>query len=193
MSSGILLVDAQQAAGVVGVVGIEERRHLMLDVALVEVNPTDGRGRGLLDVEEVELVRHPISVARDIDVVKLRLEVEIPKGHRELDGGVLEPRLRLDPYVRELALVSAREILAEQAVVIVEPHAVAAKAQRGDGIHEARRQAPEPAVSERGLGLDVLDLLERGPIGPENALGLVKKPEVYEVGAKQTTDEKLSG
>ena len=44
--------------------------------------------------------------------------------------------------------------------MVVQAHAVAGQAERGDGVEEARGQAPEAAVAEGGLDLELLDRAE---------------------------------
>lgn len=70
-------------------------------------------------------------------------------------------------------LLVVDKALTEQTVVIVEAHAIAGQAQRGDGIQEARGQAAQAAVAERRLDLELLDLVEVVACGGELVLNLV--------------------
>ena len=75
--------------------------------------------------------------------------------------------------------------------MVVEAHAVAGQAQRGDGIQEARGQAAQAAVAERRLDLELLDLIEVVARGDELALNLVIDAEVDHIVDEQLADQKL--
>ena len=81
--------------------------------------------------------------------------------------------------------------LVEQPLVVADARAVAAKAQRRDGIEEARRQPSQSAVAQRRLVFLLLDLLERDAPAREQRLRLVKPAEVDQVVAQQLADEEL--
>ena len=77
--------------------------------------------------------------------------------------------------------------------MIVEAHAIAGQAQRGDGIQEARGQAAQAAVAERRLDLELLDLVEVVACGGELVLNLVVDAEVDHVVDEQLADQKFGG
>ena len=77
--------------------------------------------------------------------------------------------------------------------MIVEAHAIAGQAQRGDGIQEARGQAAQAAVAERRLDLEFLDLVEVVACGGELVLNLVVDAEVDHVVDEQLADQKFGG
>ena len=77
--------------------------------------------------------------------------------------------------------------------MIVEAHAIAGQAQRGDGIQEARGQATQATVAERRLDLEFLDLVEVVACGGELVLNLVVDAEVDHVVDEQLTDQKFGG
>ena len=189
----VLLVDAQEPPGLVGVVGVEEAREGVGHVVLVEADAALGRARRVLHVEEVQPVGHAVLVAGDLDVVHARGEGPKAKGHREGPAGVDAPGLGLDAGVGLLALDALGEVLAEEAVVVVEAHAVARQAERGDGVEEARGEPAQAAVAEGGLRLAVLHGGERGPVRGEQRLDLVDEPEVHEVRAQEAPHQELGG
>ena len=189
----VLLVDAQEAAGLVGVVRVEEAREAVADVALVKGDAALGGRRGLLHVKEVQPVDHAVLKARHLDVVHVRRERAKAKGDREGRACVDQPGLGLDPGVGLLALDAFGEVLPKEAVVVVEAHAVAGQPERGDGVEEARGEPAQAAVAERGLGLAVLHGGERGAVGGKDALDLVCQAEVHKVGAQQAAHQELGG
>ena len=130
----------------------------MRHIGCIERDAVFGCGRRVDDIEEMQAVAHAVLVAGNLDVEHTGRKVARAEGHRERGARLDEPGIRLDPGIRLLELHALRKILAEEAEVVVEPHAVAGKAQRGDGVEKACRKAPQPAVAERGLGLAVLDL-----------------------------------
>ena len=75
--------------------------------------------------------------------------------------------------------------------MVVEAHAVAGQAQRGDGIQEARGQAAQAAVAERRLDLKLLNLIEVVARGDELVLNLVIDAEVDHIVDEQLADQKL--
>ena len=76
--------------------------------------------------------------------------------------------------------------------MVVEAHTVAGKAQRGDGIQEARGQAAQAAVAERRLDLKLLNLIEVVARGDELALNLVIDAEVDHIVDEQLANQELS-
>ena len=77
--------------------------------------------------------------------------------------------------------------------MVVEAHAVAGQAQRGDGIQEARGQAAQTAVTERRLDLKLLNLIEVVARGGELVLNLVIDAEVDHVVDEQLADQEFGG
>ena len=77
--------------------------------------------------------------------------------------------------------------------MIVEAHAIAGQAQRGDGVQEACGQAAQAAVAERRLDLELLDLVEVVACAGELVLNLVVDAEVDHVVDEQLADQKFGG
>ena len=75
--------------------------------------------------------------------------------------------------------------------MVVEAHAVAGEAQRGDGVQEARSQTAQAAVAQRRLDLKLLDLVEVVAGGSELVLNFVIDAKVDHVVDKQLADQKL--
>ena len=113
--------------------------------------------------------------------------------HAKDGAGVHEPAIGLDPRIGLLGLEALGEVLMEQAVVVVEAHAVATKTQARDGVHEAGGEAAQTAVAQGGLGLAVLDGGQRGAVLGKHGLGVVEQAQVDEVGAQQAAYQELSG
>ena len=153
----------------------------MGDVGLVKVDAAADNGLvGAVQVKEVQGVAVAV-VARHQHVVLVGAEGAEAEGHVEVDARVGDPALGGDPGVGLLLLLEIHKPLAEEAVAVAEPRAVAGEIQRCDGIEEARRQTPQAAVSKGRLGLLFLDLLQGKAVGLEHGLGLVKEPQVDEI------------
>ena len=71
--------------------------------------------------------------------------------------------------------------------------AVGRQAQRRARVEEARGKAPQAAVAQRRLALDLLDLGEALARGRELGAHLVVEPQVDEVVAQELADEELGG
>ena len=97
----VLLVHAEQAAGVIGVVRVEEEREVLGELALVEVDGVDRHQRVVdaLEVKEAQAVLGGAAIAQDVNVVQARLH----RKTAELDGvGLLvlhEPVLAVQPAI----------------------------------------------------------------------------------------------
>ena len=68
----VLLVYAEQAAGVVGVVGVEEEREVLGELALVEVDGVHRHQRVIdaLEVKQAQAVLGRAHVAQNVDVIE---------------------------------------------------------------------------------------------------------------------------
>ena len=81
---------------------------------------------------------------------------------RVCDLGPLEfPRIAgRQPVLGQLDLPAVAEHLPEDAVVIANAIAVRGNGKRRHAFHEARSESPEPAVAERGVGLEPAQAIE---------------------------------
>ena len=130
----VLLIDAQQATRVVAVIRIEEERQVAGDVRLVEFDAlADDR---LVDGRQVEQVQRvaPAIVAGHIHINHDGLGMQRAQRHREAHARFPQPALLRDPRVLLLRLLMIAEALVKQPLVVADARAVAAKAQRRDGI-----------------------------------------------------------
>ena len=187
----ILLIDAQQAAVLVAVIRVEEERQVVLDVRLVKGDavPDDA----LVDRVEVKQVQRvaPAIRAGDVDVVHRREHGLFAQPDGEMHVRAPQPALPAAPGVRKLLLLVGLKALAEEAVVVAKARAVAAKAQRRDGVEEARGQATQAAVAQRGLALLLLDLRQVEAVARERRLRLLKQPQADQVAREQLADQKF--
>ena len=189
----VFLVDAKQAALLVGIIRIEEQGEVLGDLGLVEVDGAAG-DQAVVDtrqVEQAQAVLGGLAITGHIDVDELGSNGKIT----ELDGVgavvVDQDVLLAEPLVGDGLLLVVDKALAEQAVMVVEAHAVAGKAQRGDGIQEACGQTAQAAVAERRLDLELLDLVEVVARGGELVLNLVIDAKVDHIVDEQLADQKL--
>ena len=119
----------------------------MGDVPLVK-GDAFGRGIGRLrHVEQMQAVGDAGVCPGHGDVIEHRVQRKPAERHGVALAGRQQPAFGLDPGVGLFLLFAVRELLAEQAVVVVEPHAVAGQPQRGDGVQEAGGQPPQAAVA----------------------------------------------
>ena len=187
----VLLVHPQEPSRLVAVVGVEEGGKVVGDVPLVEVDAHPGLGGGLLHVKEVQPVGAAVARAGHRQIVAHRLHVPLAEGYGEGPAGGDEPALLLQPGVGQFSLFVVLELLAEQAVVVVEPHPVAGQSQSGDGVQEAGSQTAQPAVAQGGLGLHGLDGAEIPAQVGQHGLHLVVNAQGQQVVAQQLAREKL--
>ena len=189
----VFLVDAKQAALLVGIVGVEEQSEVLGDLGLVEVDGAAG-DQTVVDarqVEQAQAVLGGLAVTGHVDVDELGGNGKVAELNSVGAVVINQDVLLVEPLVGDGFLLIIDKALAEQAVMVVEAHAVAGQAQRGDGIQEARGQAAQAAVAERRLDLKLLNLIEVVARGDELALNLVIDAEVDHIVDEQLADQKL--
>ena len=189
----VLLVDAKQATLLVGIIRIEEQGEVLGDLGLVEVDGAAGN-QAVVDacqVEQAQAILGGLAVAGHVDVDELGGNGKVAELNSVGAVVINQDILLAEPLVGDSLLLIVDKALTEQAVMVVEAHAVAGKAQRCDGIQEARGQTAQAAVAERRLDLELLDLVEVVAGGDELVLNLVIDAEVDHIVDEQLADQKL--
>ncbi len=164
--------------------------------------------------EEAEHVHRPAAVADDRIVVghadqeppvQPHRVVLAPAVHPVLDAAVDGDQARLlgpldrpgrrerEPVVRLLRLLAVLDLLAEQAVLVVDAVAVAGHVERGQRIEEAGREPAQPAVAERGVALALFHVGEVGPEVSQRVPAQVVEAEVAQVVGEGPTEQVLDG
>ena len=172
----VLLVDAQTASGLVGVIGIQEKRQVFVDVGLVERDAVvdDALINGV-EIEQIQRVRAAL-VARDGQLVQTGA-VGLAG---QLDGidriRFFRPGAGGQPRVGQLVLDAVLEGLVEQAEVIPQADTVAGQVQRGEGVKETGGQTAQPAVAKAWLRLDLLNIGQVFPGSGQRGAGVVVQP-----------------
>ena len=189
----VLLVYAEQAAGVVGVVGVEEEREVLGELALVEVDGVHRHQRVIdaLEVKQAQAVLGRAHVAQNVDVIEARLHREAAKLH---GVGLLvphEPVLAVQPAIGLGGLLQVNKALVEETVVVVKANSVARESQRGDGVQEARGETTEAAVAQGRLDLARLHSTQVVAGASKLGLNVVVHAKLDEVVGEQTADEEL--
>ena len=190
----VLLVDAKQAALFIGIIRIEEQGEVLGDLGLVEVDGAAG-DQAVVDtcqVEQAQAVLGGLAVTGHIDVDELGGDGKIAKldsvGAVVIDQDVL----LAEPLVGDGLLLVVGKALTEQAVMVIEAHAVTGKAQRGNGIQEARGQTAQAAVAQRRFDLKLLNLVEVVAGSGELVFNLGIDAKVDHVVDQQFANQKLS-
>ena len=193
----ILLVDAQLPAVAVAVIGIQEQGQIVEDVLLVKGDPLPHNGFvHNLSVEEVQADRL-VLIAGHVHVVHGGLQREAPEGHHVGDGGGREPAGGLrpaglrEPWIGIFLLEVVLEGLSEEAQVVVQADSLAGKPHCGDGVQEAGGQTAQPAVTQRGLRLRLLNLRQGFPVFLQEPGHLVIEPQVDEVVGQKLSRQEL--
>ena len=190
----VLLVDAKQAALLIGIIRIEEQGEVLGDLRLVEVDGAAG-DQAVVDtcqVEQTQAVLGGLAVTGHIDVDELGGDGKIAKldgvGAVVIDQDVLLAK----PLVGDGLLLVVGKTLTEQTVMVIEAHTVAGKAQRGNGIQEARGQTAQAAVAQRRFDLKLLNLVEVVAGSGELVFNLGIDAKVDQVVDQQFSNQKLS-
>ena len=90
-------------------------------------------------------------------------------------------------------MVAVVNLLAKEAVVVVDAVAVARHVEGGERVEEAGGEAPEAAVAEGRVLFGVLDLLNVAAEAVEGFVEGVVEPQIEDVVGQGSTDEKLHG
>ena len=187
----VLLVDPQQLAVPVAVVGVEEGGQAVGDVPLVKVDAVGGGLGRVGHVKEVQPVGHLAVGPGDGDVVEHRIQRKTAEGDGIGLAGGQQPAFGLDPGVGLLLLAAVHKFLVEQAVMVVQAHAVAGQVQRGDGIQETGGQAAQAAVAQRGLRLVLLQGGQRAAHLIQQRPHRTKQAQGQQVVAQQLAHQEL--
>ena len=191
----VLLVHPQQPSLGGAVVGIQEQRQAAGRVPGIEVDA--GLDQPLVHGIRVEQPQPaaPAAVAGDVDLVHRGAQLHAAHVDVVVPAGVPQPALRApaQPVVRRLGLPVAGQALAEQPAVVGQADAVGRQAQRGQAVQEAGGQAPQAAVAQGGLRLELLQLRQRKARPGQLRRRGVVEPQVDQVVAQQLADQKLGG
>ena len=163
----------------------------MGDVPLVKIDALCRRRGRVGHIKQMQPVRKLVAGARHRDVVEHGVEVKPAERHGVPFAGRQQPALFLQPWVGLLGLFAVNKALAEQPVVVVEPHAVARQAERGDRIEEAGGQPAQPAVAQGRLGLGFLKRGQAAAHAVEQGADFVKQAERQQIVAEQLAEQKL--
>ena len=187
----ILLVDPQLAAGLVGIVGVQEQSQVLVNGGLVKVDAVvdDAFVYGV-DVKQVQGVGAAL-VAGDCQLIKPCGVVFAAQGDGVGDIRLFRPAVGAEPGIGQLLLHTVRKRLVEQAKVVAQAHAVAGQVQRGEGIQEAGCQTAQAAVAQRRLRLHFLNVRQVLARGGQSGAYLVIQPQVDQVVGQQLSNQEL--
>ena len=217
----VLLLEAQHAAVLAGVVGVEDRGD-GLDVGAELVGAGVVAGVEGVEVEvlgvglrrpQAQLVHDLAAVAddghvigngadnlsallREPELAVLLVADDLPAKAHEHGAAVLaglpgEPAR--EPVVGALDLAAALDVLAEEAVAVAHAVAVAGHALVGHGVEEARGEAPQAAVAQARVDLLAAEGLEVGAHGLDALGDHVANAEVDQVVVEQGAEKELEG
>ena len=190
----ILLIDSQKLSGLIAVIGIQEEGQISSDVVFVKIDSvSDHVFIHAVQIEQMQAVAAVLLIPRHVDVVHGGSHGEVFERHFKMAFRPGQPAFRRDPGILFLILLVVLEFLQEQAVVIVQSHAVSGQPKRRDGIQEAGSKPSQAAVSQRGLQLDLLNLGNVLPVLFQHISDFLKQPQIDQVVGKQLADEELCG
>ena len=125
----ILLINPKNSSIPVTVVRIQEKRQISLDISLVKIDAVrlnhtviDG-----IQVKQMQPVALAGLISRNVDVIHRGFQGKSAERHLKRFRTALQPAVLAYPGIDHLMLLVVQEFLTEQAVMIVQPHAVSAK------------------------------------------------------------------
>ena len=187
----VLLIHPQQLALVVAVVGVEEGGQAVGDVPLVKPDAV-GRGLGGVGhVKQMEPVGNAAVGAGHQNVVEVGRQLKAPEGNGEGLAGGNQPALGLNPGVGLFLLSAVGELLVEQAVVIVQAHAIPGQAQGRNGIQKTGGQTAQSAIAQRGLRLVFLQSRQGAAHFVEKGADRLEQAQGQKVIAEQLAQQKF--
>ncbi len=95
------------------------------------------------------------------------------------------------PEIRQLRLPAVHQLLPEDAVLIAQGIPRGGVAERGEGIHEARRQAAQAAVAEAGVRLFLIQRVQLQAHAGEGLAVGVLQPQVVQAVFERAPHEEL--
>ena len=190
----ILLIDSQKLSGLIAVIGIQEEGQVSSDIVLVKIDSvSDNAFIHAVQIEQMQAVAAVLLVSRHIYIVHGGGHGEIFERHFKMALRPGQPAFRRNPGILFLILLVVLKFLKEQAVVIVQAHAVSGQPQRCDGIQKTGGKPSQTAVPQRGFRLDLLDLGDILPILFQHFSGFLKQSQVDQIVGKQLADEEFCG
>ena len=187
----VLLVDAQQAAGLVGVVRVEKEGQALFHIALVKLDAVvDDALVHRVQIKQVQRVGAPL-IAGDRQAVQPGIHLPAGQRDREGDVGGFRPAAGGEPGVGQLPLYPLGQILAEQAEVVAQADAVAGQIEGGQRVQEAGGQPAQTAVAQRGLRLHLLDAGQVLARLLQDLSHIVVEAQIDQVVGEQLADEEL--
>jgi len=187
----ILLVDPQAAAGLIGIVRVEEQGQVLVDGSFVEGNAVVDDA--LIDGVEVEQVQGigAALVTGDGQLVQAGGVFLACQLYRVGDIGLFGPAVGGEPRVGLLILYTVLKGLPEQAEVIPQTHTVAGQIQCSQRVKEAGGQTAQTAVAEGRLRLHFFNFSKAFPGSSQCIAGFVVQTQIDEVVGQQLADEKF--
>ncbi len=187
----ILLVDAQAAAGLVGVIGVQEQRQVLVDGGLIEGDAIVDDS--LIDGVQVKKVQRvgAALITGDGQLVQAGIVGFACQLDRIDRVSLFGPGVCGQPGVGQLVLDAVLEGLVEQAEVIAQADTVAGQIQRGEGVEEAGSQAAQTAVAQGRLRLDFLNVGQVLARSGQRGAGVVVETQVNKVVGQQLANQKL--
>ena len=187
----ILLVDPQAAAGLIGIVRVEEQGQVLVDGSFVEGNAVVDDA--LIDGVEVEQVQGigAALVTGDGQLVQAGGVFLACQLYRVGDIGLFGPAVGGEPRVGLLILYTVLKGLPEQAEVIPQTHTVAGQAQRCERVQKTGRQTAQTAVAQRRFRLHLFDVRQALSGSSQCIAGFLVQTQIDKVVGQQLADEKF--
>ena len=187
----VLLVHSQTAAGLVGIIRVEEEGQVLINSGLVEGNAVmdDALINGI-KVEQVQGVGASL-VAGNGQLVQPGGVLLARQFHRVGGVGLFRPAVGSQPRVGLFVLHTILKRLVEQAKVIPQAHAVAGQVQRCQRIQEAGCQTAQTTVAERRLRFHFLNIGKTLSGSGQCIPGFFVQPQIDEVVRQQLANEKF--
>ena len=102
------------------------------------------------------------------------------------------PRVAVrEPVLRQFVLPAVVDALLEQAVLVADAVAIGRDAERRQAVHVAGGEPAEPAIAERGIGLDVAQPIEIGAEAFQRGARRLDQPQVCQRVEQQAADQEF--
>ena len=188
----VLLVHAQTAACLIGIIRVEEQREVLVNVGLVKGNAV--MHDALINAVQIEQVQRvgACTVAGDSQLIQAGGVFLASQLYGIGNVCFLCPAVGGKPRIGLLVLQTVFKGLTEQAEMIAQTYAVTRQAERCQRIEEAGRQTSQTAVAQRRLRLDLLNLRKTLACSGEGGAGIIVEAQIDKVIGQQLADQKLS-
>ena len=126
--------------------------------------------------------------SRHGNIIHRRCQRKVLKRDLVMTIGSRKPAILCNPRILLFSLLAVHESLKEQPVMIIQPHAVAGKSKRRNGIQKTGRKPSKTSVAQGRLRLHLFNLRQIAAVFFQYASCLFKQSQINQIIGQQLPD-----